>query len=158
MSDAEFNSMFDSKGMVIPSVVAGIFLDGDVAMCDADQTMLTPKGKLIPLIAAQRIMENPDYEFVTMIDNNEMLFYDHGVYRKYGKSYIKDIIQKMAPRSATNMYIVNEIIGHIRRSTYTDRKNNRRSRDTWLKDWMQTDSPYRCCKKQSLQHSTEIDK
>lgn len=83
--------------------------------------MFTSVGNIIPIIAASRFIDGNDYHFVTMRDNDDMMVYDAGVYEMYGISYLKEAIQKITRGNGINTHSVNEIVQHIKRSTYTNR-------------------------------------
>jgi P4 family phage/plasmid primase-like protien len=63
-----------------------------------------------------------NYSFKTFKDTEEILYYDlkRGIYISGGESLIKSQAEKEMPEISTNQ--VNEILNHIIRRTYTDRK------------------------------------
>ena len=65
-----------------------------------------------------------DFHFATMQDNDEILIYHDGYYQPHGKRFIKAESQRRVGVSALlTEHKVNEIIGHIIRSTYVDRRD-----------------------------------
>lgn len=67
---------------------------------------------------SQQLMARNNY--ITLIDTDEMLVYTDGVYQPYGDVHIKLECQKLLGQD-TSLHIVSEVIGHIKRETYTDR-------------------------------------
>ena len=63
-----------------------------------------------------------EYSFKTMRDNEECLVYEDGVYISLSEATIKEECEKRVPKKFMTTHNVNEIIGHIKRSTYVDRK------------------------------------
>ena len=64
-----------------------------------------------------------DFHFATLRDNGEVLIYRDGHYQPQGKCFIKSECQLRVGVSALlTEHKINEIIGHIIRSTYVDRK------------------------------------
>ena len=64
-----------------------------------------------------------DFHFATLRDNDEVLIYRDGYYQYQGKQFIKEECQRRVGASKLlTEHKVNEIIGHITRSTYFDRK------------------------------------
>lgn len=64
-----------------------------------------------------------DFSIVTLNDTEEILVYTDGVYRRSGESFLKGEIERLVPNEPgliTN-HSVNEILGHIKRSTYASR-------------------------------------
>ena len=60
-----------------------------------------------------------EYRFITTMDTEDVYYYDGGVY-KPAEPLIKKEVESILGESATR-YIVEEVIGHIKRSTYIDR-------------------------------------
>jgi hypothetical protein len=66
---------------------------------------------------------NEDYIFKTYLDTEEILIYEDGYYKPSGDKFIKAECQRRVRiSSALTEHSINEIIGHIRRSTYTSRE------------------------------------
>ncbi|GAI61106.1 unnamed protein product, partial [marine sediment metagenome] len=63
-----------------------------------------------------------EYSFKTMRDNEECLIYKEGVYTSLGEAVIKEECEKRVPKKFMTSHSVNEVIGHIKRSTYVDRR------------------------------------
>jgi len=63
-----------------------------------------------------------EYSFKTLKDNEECLVYDDGIYVSSGEVTIKHECEKRVPKKFMTTHNVNEVIGHIKRSTYVDRK------------------------------------
>lgn len=64
-----------------------------------------------------------DFHFATLRDNDDVLIYEGGHYQSQGKRFIKAECQRrVGVSSLLTEHKVNEIIGHITRSTYVDRK------------------------------------
>ncbi|GAJ00410.1 unnamed protein product, partial [marine sediment metagenome] len=62
-----------------------------------------------------------EYSFKTMRDNEECLVYEDGVYMPLGEATIKEECEKRVPKKFIHTHDINEIIGHIERSTYVKR-------------------------------------
>ena len=67
---------------------------------------------------AESIMSK--YNFRTLYDTEEILVYEHGVYRPYGKIKIKEECQIEKKECYNNL--VSEVIGTVQRLTYTHRE------------------------------------
>jgi len=67
---------------------------------------------------AESIMSK--YNFRTLVDTEEILAYEHGVYRPYGKIKIKEECQIEKNDCYNNL--VSEVIGTVQRLTYTPRE------------------------------------
>lgn len=64
-----------------------------------------------------------DYPFKTMLDNEELWYYQDGYYRPVGEAVIKDIIQKQEPvKEILSSHFVNEVIASVKRKTYLERE------------------------------------
>ncbi len=63
-----------------------------------------------------------EYSFKTMRDNEECLIYEDGIYMPLGEATIKEECEKRVPKKFITTHDVNEAIGHIKRSTYVDRR------------------------------------
>lgn len=60
--------------------------------------------------------------FATLEDTEEILRYHDGVYEEGGESYIKQKIEEnVAIKSEVSIHLVNEVIGHVKRSTLKPR-------------------------------------
>ncbi|GAJ01609.1 unnamed protein product, partial [marine sediment metagenome] len=62
-----------------------------------------------------------EYSFKTMRDNEECFIYEDGVYMPLGEATIKEECEKRVPKKFIHTHDINEIIGHIERSTYVKR-------------------------------------
>ncbi|KUJ94011.1 MAG: Phage/plasmid primase, P4 family [Archaeoglobus fulgidus] len=78
------------------------------------------KGKFIAKRLADKIMSQ--VKFVTLTDTSEVWYYDakKGIWRPNGEVIIEKLCEEYLGEEA-NRYRVNEVIGHIQRSTYVDR-------------------------------------
>lgn len=63
-----------------------------------------------------------EYFFKTFRDNEECLIYEGGIYLPFGEATIKEECEKRVPKKFITTHSVNEVIGHIKRSTYVNRK------------------------------------
>jgi len=64
-----------------------------------------------------------DYAFKTMLDNEELWYYDNGYYKPIGEALIKDIIQKQPVlKEMLTVTFINEIIQSVKRKTYIERE------------------------------------
>lgn len=59
--------------------------------------------------------------FATLSDTEEVMWYDDGVYRYGGEVIIKETVESMLDGVKITKKAVNEVIGHIQRSTYVKR-------------------------------------
>jgi len=71
-----------------------------------------------------------EYSFKTMRDNEECLVYEGGVYAPFGEAVVKEECEKRVPIKFMSRYDVNEVIGHIKRKTYVERKEF--NREKWI--------------------------
>jgi len=71
-----------------------------------------------------------EYSFKTFKDNEECLVYEDGVYVPLSEATIKGECEKRVPKKFMTTHNVNEIIGHIKRSTYVARKKF--NREKWV--------------------------
>jgi putative DNA primase/helicase len=71
-------------------------------------------------VIVNSILEN--HNILTFSDTDEIFVYEKGVYRGNGSKKISKIVQSFLQTECT-IHIVNEVVGHIKRSTYTDREN-----------------------------------
>ena len=78
------------------------------------------KGRFIAKRLADEIMSK--HKFLTLEDTEEVLYYDEseGIFKRGGETLIKKLCEKYLGEEA-NTHRVNEVIGHIQRSTYTKR-------------------------------------
>jgi len=78
------------------------------------------KGRFIAKRLADEIMSK--HVFVTLQDTEEVLYYDEseGIFKRGGETLIKRLCEEYLGEEA-NTHRVNEVIGHIQRSTYTKR-------------------------------------
>jgi|GEM_PF-681314 len=75
-------------------------------------------GKFIAWELAKEIMSQ--IQFVTLVDTEEVWYYSDGIFRPGGEAIIKALCQEYLGEEA-NTHRVNEVIGHIQRSTYIER-------------------------------------
>ena len=96
---------------------------------------------LIPERTEERIHPNEianelmkTYIFKTMRDTEEVFVYRDGVYEPYGEALIKAececIMEEKGEEQYCTTHFVNEVIGHVQRSTYVDRREF--EKDPWL--------------------------
>jgi len=71
-----------------------------------------------------------EYSFKTMMDNEECFVYKDGIYVPSGEVTIKQECEKRVPKKFMTIHSINEIIGHIKRSTYADR--NKFNQGKWV--------------------------
>ncbi|MDD5060756.1 MAG: phage/plasmid primase, P4 family [Candidatus Marinimicrobia bacterium] len=72
-----------------------------------------------------------EYHFKTFSDTEEVLVYSNGRYLLKGKELIKyECQRRVGITKLISIRVINEIIGHIQRSTYTNRLNFNTSSDT----------------------------
>ena len=71
-----------------------------------------------------------EYSFRTMMDNEECFVYKDGLYVPSGEVTIKQECEKRVPKKFMTIHSINEIIGHIKRSTYADR--NKFNQEKWV--------------------------
>ncbi|GAI11064.1 unnamed protein product, partial [marine sediment metagenome] len=63
-----------------------------------------------------------EYYFKTMRDNEECLIYEDGIYASLGEAKIKEECEKRVPKKFITQHDKNEIIAHIKHSTYVRRR------------------------------------
>ncbi|MBI2851739.1 MAG: bifunctional DNA primase/polymerase [Chloroflexi bacterium] len=69
--------------------------------------------------------------FITLRDNEDILLYQDGYYQSGGKRFIKAECQRLVGVTPIlTEHSINEVIGHIARSTYIDRKQLNQDKDT----------------------------
>lgn len=68
---------------------------------------------------AKKILEKN--KILTTYDNEEMFLYINGIYRPQAENYIKEKIQQEI-NNQNSAHTTNEILGHIKRETYTHRE------------------------------------
>ncbi len=71
-----------------------------------------------------------EYSFKTLRDNEECLVYKDGIYILLGEALIKEECEKRVPKKFMTRYAINEVIGHVKRSTYADRRQF--NREKWI--------------------------
>jgi len=79
----------------------------------------TERKKQVLIECAQDILKN--FNTATMRDTEEIYTYQAGVYLQNGETYLKEFIHRFFG-GTENDSIVREILGKIRRSTFTERK------------------------------------
>lgn len=63
-----------------------------------------------------------EFKFITLLDTEEVLVYDDGYWRYGGEEKIKaEAENRVGLSKLLTVHVINEIIGHIQRSTYTAR-------------------------------------
>ncbi|MFH0768344.1 MAG: phage/plasmid primase, P4 family [Chloroflexota bacterium] len=63
-----------------------------------------------------------EYHFAALVDTHEILIYWNGVWKSRGPEFIERECQRRVPDSELlTKYKINEVVGHIQRSTYCDR-------------------------------------
>ncbi|MDK2783462.1 MAG: putative primase/helicase [Thermococcaceae archaeon] len=76
-----------------------------------------------PHLVADILLAN--FHFATMVDTEEIYYYEAGVYKAGGEILIKKVLQnafrKLNIHDKLNQHFVNEVLEHIRRSTFTER-------------------------------------
>lgn len=89
-------------------------------------------GKPIKLDLEQLVSDLlREYYFATFVDTHEILIYRKGVWGPRGQEFIERESQRRVPDSELlTKYKVNEVIGHIQRTTYCDR--NMFNREKWV--------------------------
>ncbi|RKY63404.1 MAG: hypothetical protein DRQ02_12655 [Candidatus Latescibacterota bacterium] len=75
-------------------------------------------GKFIPKKLAEEIQQQ--HHFITFEDTGEIYHYDGGIYHNNGEAVIRSICERILRKEAS-IHRVNEVVDHIRRSTYMDR-------------------------------------
>ncbi|MFA5771422.1 MAG: phage/plasmid primase, P4 family [Thermoplasmata archaeon] len=75
-------------------------------------------GKFVPKLLADEIMD--DYRFITTRDNNEIFYYNDGIYHPNAESSIKEETKKRLKEETTE-HRANEILFQINVSTYVER-------------------------------------
>jgi len=72
-----------------------------------------------------------EYYFATFVDTHEIMVYRHGIWTGRGQEVIERECQRRVPeKQMLTRYKVNEVIGHIQRSTYCDR--NMFNQEKWI--------------------------
>lgn len=61
-----------------------------------------------------------EWKIITLTDNDEVYYYEMGIYRQAEKKILEQCQQIIG--SYATIHILNEVLGHIKRMTYTDRK------------------------------------
>ncbi len=80
-------------------------------------------GKSLKLDLEQLVSDLlKEYYFATFVDTHEVMVYRNGVWGFKGQEFIERECQRRVPGSELlTRYKVNEVVGHIQRSTYCDR-------------------------------------
>jgi len=84
-----------------------------------EKTRYFVNGKFYAKLLAEDIMRK--YKFVTFHDTDEIYVYKDGIYQEGGEALIKEICEEVLQEEATT-HRVTEVINHIKRSTYKNRK------------------------------------
>ena len=71
-----------------------------------------------------------EYSFKTLRDNEECFVYEDGVYASPGEVKIREECEKRVSKKFMTAHNVNEVIGHIKRSTYV--KRIKFNREKWV--------------------------
>ena len=71
-----------------------------------------------------------EYSFKTLKDDEECFIYEDGVYIPLGEATIKEECEKRVPKKFMTTHNVNEVLGHVKRSTYVERKKF--NKETWI--------------------------
>lgn len=71
-----------------------------------------------------------EYSFKTLRDDEECFLYEDGFYTLLGEAKIKEECEKRVPKKFMTTHSVNEVIGHIKRSTYINRREV--NREKWV--------------------------
>jgi len=95
-----------------------IFEKVDAEIAPPIDIFLDENHRFVPKKLADFIRE--DHHFITFSDTEELYVYEEGIYRPGGESLIKGLCEKYLSKE-NSTYRTNEIINHIRRSTYIDR-------------------------------------
>jgi|Deesub1362A_J573_1020465.scaffolds.fasta_scaffold01902_8 putative DNA primase/helicase len=85
---------------------------------DLKDLFFDENGKFIAKRLADEIMSQ--VQFVTLVDTEEVWYYSDGIFKPGGEAIIKALCQEYLGEKA-NTHRVNEVIGHIQRSTYIER-------------------------------------
>jgi putative DNA primase/helicase len=95
----------------------------EVSLNMSDYVLLDEKGKKklnLELLVMDLLHE---FNFSTLLDTDEILIYHDGCWHLGGEAFIKSECQKrVGLDELLTEHKINEILGHIRRTTYTDRK------------------------------------
>ena len=86
---------------------------------ERDFIITKEKEDKIPKIAseiADVFLEN--FHFKTIMQTDEILMYENGVYKRDAETFIKKEIENVIPPEILTESIIKEVLGHIRRSTY----------------------------------------
>jgi DNA primase catalytic core len=70
---------------------------------------------------ARWVLEESGESFITIIDTEEVLYYDKGMYRPHGDVVIKKMLEEIMDGIKVTKNSANEVIGHVQRLTYVDR-------------------------------------
>jgi P4 family phage/plasmid primase-like protien len=80
----------------------------------------TDKAKELAWTVAESMLAADN--FATLDGTEEVLVYDGGVYREGGEAAIRAKVQRVVAPADVSTHLVNEVIGHIQRSTYVKRE------------------------------------
>ncbi|MEW6069753.1 MAG: CHC2 zinc finger domain-containing protein, partial [Candidatus Thermoplasmatota archaeon] len=83
-------------------------------------------GKFVAKILADEIMN--DYKFITTRDNEEIFYYNDGIYHPDAESIIKEEVKSRLGEETTE-HRANEVLFQIRASTYIDREEINRHKN-----------------------------
>lgn len=70
--------------------------------------------------ASKFLMKN--HHFITMNDTREVYQYQDGIYVPNAEAFIEKQVQENVDSGDVSKYFCNEVIGHVQRTTYVDRK------------------------------------
>jgi putative DNA primase/helicase len=79
------------------------------------------KKQITPGMIARILLEKYHFSTIKAIKNEDILIYDDsGIYLPGGEVIIRENVQRLCGDNANN-HFVNEVVGHIKRSTYIDK-------------------------------------
>jgi DNA primase catalytic core len=70
---------------------------------------------------ARWVLEDSGEFFITIIDTEEVMFYNNGMYHPHGEVVIKKMLESIMEGVKVTRNSANEVIGHVQRLTYVDR-------------------------------------
>src|SRR3989344_427922 len=88
--------------------------------------ILDENGKVLPFNVAQYITQ--EHYIITFEDTEEIFIYNEGYYQKGGEKHLHKFLQNLLKDKLSN-HIVNEILGHVKRSTYHSRESATEPKD-----------------------------
>jgi len=59
-----------------------------------------------------------NFHFVTIAETKEILIYENGIYKEGAEAFIENQIENIVPPEAITKNLIEEVLGHIQRSTY----------------------------------------